>query len=111
MEYPSLCGILISLPKEIDLEMLDKAGYVFVYNTYCKASHEIITKLNYFSENTTSVTDEFQIGCILHNLYASLRVNKEQGPDFKLDDLGIKLYIRYLGYIFRSAIILGNICC
>ena len=56
MDYPSLGGILISLSVGIDSEMLEvESEYVFVYNTHCKANHEILDKLNIFSMATTSI--------------------------------------------------------
>jgi hypothetical protein len=54
MEYPSLGGILISLPKKIDSDMFDEPQYVFVLNAHCNTTHEILKKLNDFSITTTS---------------------------------------------------------
>jgi hypothetical protein len=33
-----------------------------------------------------SINDEFQIGCLLHNIYPSLKFNRGGGPDFILED-------------------------
>jgi hypothetical protein len=61
--------------------------------------------------------DEFQIGYILHKLHPSLKVNRQQGPDFNLGDFGIKveakskLNRRYLGYISNPTISLDKITC
>ena len=62
--------------------------------------------------------DEFQIGYILHKLHPSLKVNRQQGPDFNLGDFGIKvrrpkskLNRRYLGYISNPTTSLDKITC
>jgi hypothetical protein len=54
MEYPSLGGILVSIPPQIDSDMLGDSDYVFVNNTYCKSQHKILTKLDKFSTTTKS---------------------------------------------------------
>ena len=37
-----------------------------------------------------SSNDEFFIGCVLHKAYPSLEFNAREGPDFSLEDIGIK---------------------
>ncbi|MRN41251.1 MAG: hypothetical protein FIO02_09445 [Nitrosopumilales archaeon] len=64
-----------------------------------------------------SYKDEFQIGHILHKLHPSLKFNKESGPDFWLDTLGIKveakskLNRKYLGFVSDPTIGLDNTIC
>src|SRR5438093_7400934 len=64
-----------------------------------------------------SYSDEFQIGYMLHKLYPSLKFNRELGPDFWLDTLGIKaeakskLNRKYLGYISDPTIQLDKTIC
>ena len=38
-----------------------------------------------------SFCDEFQIGCILHHTYPSLKFSYSRGPDFSLEEIGIKV--------------------
>jgi hypothetical protein len=62
-------------------------------------------------------SDEFQIGYMLHKLYAPLKFNGELDPDFWLDTLGIKveakskLNRKYLGYISDPMIQLDKTIC
>jgi hypothetical protein len=65
-----------------------------------------------------SYSDEFQIGCILHTLYPSLKFNSSnKGPDFMLYDLGIKVEAKsklnkeYLGYVSNPTILLDKMTC
>jgi hypothetical protein len=74
------------------------------------ANNQIVTTILLYG-------DEFQIGYILHKLHPSLKVNRQQGPDFNLGDFGIKveakskLNRRYLGYISNPTISLDKITC
>jgi hypothetical protein len=74
------------------------------------ANDQIINKI-------LSYSDEFQIGCILHKLYLSLKANTGKGPDFLLDDLGIKIEAksklnrRYLGRLWNPSIPIDKITC
>jgi hypothetical protein len=55
MELPSLGGILVSTPKELNSDMLrNESDYVFINNTYCKSQHTIMSQLNSYSLATTS---------------------------------------------------------
>lgn len=56
MEFPSLSGILVSTPKQLDSDMLDNdPDYVFIHNTFCKSQqHDILKQLNNYSMATTS---------------------------------------------------------
>ncbi|MGH9965897.1 MAG: hypothetical protein ACRD8W_07305 [Nitrososphaeraceae archaeon] len=38
-----------------------------------------------------SYCDEFRIGCSLHDLHPTLEFNRSKGPDFKLEELGIRM--------------------
>lgn len=40
-------------------------------------------------KKVVSYADEFQIGCILHNLYPNLIFTKGQGPDFRIESVAI----------------------
>jgi hypothetical protein len=56
MELPSLGGILVSTPKELNSDMLsNQSDYVFVNNTYCNSHHAILKELNNYSLARTSV--------------------------------------------------------
>jgi hypothetical protein len=71
---------------------------------------EIIKKI-------VSYGDEFELDYTLNKLYASLKVNRQKGPDFMLDDLGIKIEAKsklnrnYLGDISNPAIQLDKMTC
>jgi hypothetical protein len=54
MEYPSLGGIIISLPQKMDADMFGESEYVFVVNAQCNIANEILKKLNNFSKTTIS---------------------------------------------------------
>jgi predicted CopG family antitoxin len=54
MEFSSLGGILVSIPKRVDSGMLDTPDYVFVKNEHCSIQHEILSILKNFSIATTS---------------------------------------------------------
>ena len=50
----SLAGVLMSIPKGLDVEMSNEPDYIFVRNPYCGKQHELISKLKDFSLATTS---------------------------------------------------------
>jgi predicted CopG family antitoxin len=52
-EFPSLEGVLISIPKHPNSEMYDSPNYVFIKNEHCVVRHEILKMLNNFSLATT----------------------------------------------------------
>ena len=78
-----------------------------VYNLYYE---EIMKKI-------VSYGDEFEIGYSLYKLHVYLRVNRQKGPDFMLDDLGVKVEAKsklnrnYLGDISNPAIQLDKMTC
>ena len=51
-QFPSLGGVLISVPKRPDSEMFDRPQYVFVRNKYSAVEHEMLKKLDGFSLTT-----------------------------------------------------------
>jgi hypothetical protein len=54
IELPSLVGILVLTPKELNSDMLSNdSDYVFINDTYCKSQHTIISQLNNYSLATT----------------------------------------------------------
>jgi hypothetical protein len=71
---------------------------------------EIIRKI-------VAYADEFQIGCIMHRLYSNLVFTSGQGPDFKIDDIGIKVEAKsklnksYLGSLVDPSISLDESTC
>jgi hypothetical protein len=72
---------------------------------------------NQIPNTILSYSDEFQIGCMLHKLYPSLKINRDKGPDFKLDDLSIKVEAKsklnksHLGYVSDPTIPLDRTIC
>jgi len=55
MEFPALGGILASVPKRLNSDMLgNDSDYVFINNTYCKSQHAIFKQLESYSLATTS---------------------------------------------------------
>ena len=55
MEFPALGGILVSVPKQLNSDMLgNDSDYVFINNNYCKSQHAIIKQLDSYSLATTS---------------------------------------------------------
>ena len=58
-EFPTLEGILISVPEHLDSEMLDSPDYVFVKNEHSVVEHKILETLNKFSLATTATWNTF----------------------------------------------------
>jgi hypothetical protein len=58
-EFPTLVGILISVPKRLDSEMFESPDYVFVKNEHCVVQHKILETLNNFSLATTITWNTF----------------------------------------------------
>lgn len=58
-EFPTLEGILISVPKRLDSEMFESPDYVFVKNEHCVVQHKILERLNNFSLATTDTWNTF----------------------------------------------------
>lgn len=55
MEFPALGGILVSVPKRLNSDMLgNDSDYVFISNNYCKSDHAIFKQLDSCSLATTS---------------------------------------------------------
>lgn len=47
MQLPSLGGILVSIPRKLNSDLLsNECDYVFVNNTYCKSQHAVLKQLN-----------------------------------------------------------------
>jgi hypothetical protein len=62
IEFPSLGGILVSIPKQLNSDIMDyDSDHVFINNPYCKSQHDILKKLSNYSMATTCKLDHFTI--------------------------------------------------
>jgi hypothetical protein len=80
-EFPTLEGILISVPKHLDSEMFESPDYVFVNNERCVIQHKILKILNNFSLATTSTWNTFNHTFIRYSGLSSIQNPCMDCPD------------------------------
>jgi hypothetical protein len=86
-EFPTLEGILISVPKRLDSEMLESPDYIFVKNKHSIIQHKILETLNKFSLATTDTWNTFNHTFIRYSGFSAVQSPCMDCPDKAWMDL------------------------